>query len=98
LTEEEMGKAVKQIVFDLGVEKDQAQKWAEEAQDKLMNERESKVTKETVTVVADTEHIEDEQVPAELVSRDQGQTKLPGADLVNGIVNAVKSTYGKAKS
>jgi hypothetical protein len=98
LTEEEMSKAVKQIVFDLGVDTDQARKWAEEAQEELINERNTKVTKEVVTCVADAKHIDDDKVPAELVARNHGTSKLPGADLANGIVNAVKNAHAKVKN
>ena len=98
LTEDEMTKTVEQIVFDLGVSADDARQWAEEAQEEIINERNTKVTKEVVTCVADAKHIDDDKVPAELVSRVQGTTKLPGADLANGIVNAVKAAHAKVKN
>jgi len=69
LSDEEMDRAVEQIVFDLGVEKDKARQWAEEAQEELINERDGAVTKVTVAIVADTAHVGDEDVPAEFVPR-----------------------------
>lgn len=97
LTEEQMQKAVEQIVFDLGCTKEQAVEWAKEAEKTLL-ERNTKVTKEVVTVVADAKHIDDEDVPAELVPREQGAKKWPGEDLAKGVVNAVKETYSKVKN
>ena len=86
LNEEEMTNAVKQIVFDLGVSSDQARQWAEEAQERLQEE-DKLVTKQVVVVAADTEHVDDEDVPAEFKHRSQEAPKF--TDQVKRIVHAV---------
>lgn len=97
LNEENMNKAVKQIVFDLGVSPEQAKEWAEEAQENLLQDQKM-VTREVVVVVADAKHVDDEDVPAELVPRNQDAKKWPGTDLVMGVVDAVKNKYEKVKN
>lgn len=98
LTDDEMDKAVAQIAFDLGVTQERARAWAKEAQTQLLNDEKAMVTRETVVVRADTEHIYDEDVPAELVPRDQGTSKWPGTDLARSVVDTVKSQYSKIKN
>ena len=95
LNDEDMEKAVKQIMFDLGVDAERAQQWARGAQETLLNERQTLVTKELVVVAADTEHISDEDVPAELVPRKQGPGDIPGTELIQNMVDSVKRQYQK---
>ena len=88
LKEEEKEEAVEQIVFDLGVNKDQAKAWAEESEVKL-RENDKLVTKQTVVVKVDTDHINDEDVPANIEDRDQSAPKM--SDHIHRIANAIKS-------
>lgn len=88
LKEEEKKGAAEQIVFDLGVNQEQAKEWAEESEAKL-REDDKLVTKQTVVVKTDTEHVHDEDVPAELKDRDQSAPTM--ADHVKRITNAITS-------
>lgn len=95
LSDEQMDKAVQQISFDLGVSMDQARTWAEEAQKKMLDDDGALVTRETVVIKTDTTHIDDEDVPAELVPRDHATKKWPGQDTIMSVVNSVKEKYQK---
>ena len=98
LTEEQLDAAAKQIEFDLGVSYDRAMEFAKEAQKELFYERDDLVTRETVVTVADTKHLPDDDVPAELVPRDQGTRAFFGENLVKGVVNMAKKSYEKVKN
>jgi hypothetical protein len=93
LNQEQFEKAVKQIVFDLGVPEEKARAFAEEAHDKLLNDADAVVTRELVVVKADTIHLDDEDVPAELVERTHENT--PWID-VGKIVSYVKEKVQKS--
>lgn len=54
LSTEQLQKAAKEIAFDLGVSYEKAYDFADEAQKKLLYDRDDLVTRETVVVVADT--------------------------------------------
>ena len=98
LTQEQLESAAKQIAFDLGVTHTKAMEFAKEAQKELFYDRDDLVTRETVVTVADTKHLPDKDVPAELVPLDQGTRAFPGENLVKSVVDFAKKQYEKAKN
>jgi len=88
LTNEEFTKAVQQVVFDLGVDEEQAKKWVVQ-EVKTLQEKDQIVTREIAVVKVDAHHVDDKDVPAELQERTHERLSL--YQLIKEKVDAVKA-------